>query len=320
MKANRILVIGGAGFVGRHIVARLSAQNRRVIVPVRRLERARHLLPLPTVLVQPANLNDDQVLDALISQCDAVINLVGILHDGEGQPYGKGFAQAHVELPRRLAAACSRNGVRRLIHLSALGVPNSAAESAPSMYLRSKADGEREIRESKNIDWTILRPSVIFGPEDKFLNLFATMQRFLPLMPIARAGTKFQPVYVGDVAQAVVNALDNPQTFGKTYELAGPEVFTLGDLVRLAGRWSGSPRPVWELPYTLGQMQAAFLEVLPGPTLMSRDNFHSMSVDNVASGPIAPELGIAVTPLASIGPGYLARDSRFNPERARANR
>jgi uncharacterized protein YbjT (DUF2867 family) len=319
MKANRILVVGGAGFVGQHLVARLSAQNRRVTVPVRRLERARHLLPLPTVHVLPADIADDAVLDALISKCDAVINLVGILHDGYGDPYGAAFANAHVELPRRLVSACERHGVRRLIHVSALGVPDQGAGDAPSMYLRSKADGEQVIRDSQ-LDWTILRPSVVFGPEDGFMNMFATMQQFLPVIPLARAGTRFQPVYVGDLAQAIVNALDKPGCFGKTYELAGPQVFTLEELVRLAGQWSGAARPVWALPFTLGQLQASLLGALPGPKLMTRDNFDSMSVDNVASGPIAPELDINPTPLASVAPAYLKRGSRFNAERTRAHR
>jgi NADH dehydrogenase len=319
MQASRILIVGGSGFIGRHVVARLSAQNRRVIVPTRRRERARHLLPLPTVEVVQASLADDSRLDALLGQCHAVVNLVGILHGRWGEPYGPDFAAAHVELPRRLAAACARTGVRRLVHVSALGVSDDAA-SLPSMYLRSKADGERAIRETAGVDWTILRPSVVFGPEDEFLNLFAKLQRLLPVMPLARPDARFQPVYVGDVAQAVVNSLDNPATIGRTYELGGPEVFTLEELVRLAGRWSGHPRPIVGLPYTLGQLQAALLEFAPGPTLMSRDNFDSMKVPNVASGPIAPELGIVPTPLAAVGPQYLSQRSRFDEERSRAHR
>ncbi len=320
MKSSCILAVGGTGFLGRHVVARLSAGNRRVVVPTRRLERARHLLLLPTVEVVPRGITEDADLDALIAGCDAVVNLVGILHGSTGEPYGPEFAQAHVELPRRLVQACLRNGVRRFVQVSALGVPDTDQGSAPSMYLRSKADGERVVREAQGLDWTIMRPSVIFGPEDRFLNMFATMQRFLPLVPLARASAKLQPVYVGDVAQAIVNALDDPETFGKTYELAGPDVFTLEELVRLAGRWSGHPRHVWALPFTLGQMQAAALELAPGPALMSRDNFQSLSVDNVASGPIAPELGVVPTPLAAVAPDYLSRRVRYNEERMRAHR
>ena len=319
MQASRILIVGGSGFLGRHIVARLSAQNRGVIVPTRRRERARHLVLLPTVEVVQTAISTDQELDALVSRCDAVVNLVGLLHSRWGDPYGPDFAAAHVELPRRLAASCARTGVRRLVHVSALGVRDDAA-ALPSMYLRSKSDGERAIRETPGVDWTIFRPSVVFGPEDQFLNMFAKLQRLFPVMPIARPDARFQPVYVGDVAQAVVHSLDDAATVGKTYELAGPEVFTLEELVRLAGRWSGHPRPVVGLPYTLGQLQSSLLEFAPGPTLMSRDNFDSMKVDNVASGPIAPELGIVPTPLGAVAPLYLPRRGRLNEERSRAHR
>jgi NADH dehydrogenase len=319
MQASRILIVGGSGFLGRHVVARLSAQNRRVIVPTRRRERARHLVLLPTVEVVQTAISTDQELDALVSRSDAVVNLVGLLHSRWGEPYGPDFAAAHVELPRRLAASCARTGVRRLVHVSALGVQEDAT-ALPSMYLRSKSDGERAIRETPGVDWTILRPSVVFGPEDQFLNMFAKLQRLFPVMPIARPDARFQPVYVGDVAQAVVRALDDAATVGKTYELAGPEVFTLEELVRLAGRWSGHPRPVVGLPYTLGQLQSSLLEFAPGPTLMSRDNFDSMKVDNVASGPIAPELGIVPTPLGAVAPLYLPRRGRLNEERSRAHR
>ncbi|MEN9317107.1 MAG: hypothetical protein RIS35_3500 [Pseudomonadota bacterium] len=318
MTLSRILIVGGSGFVGQALATRLSAQNRRVLVPTRRLERSRHLLLLPTVEVRQADPYDDAQLDALLAGVDAVVNLVGILHGRWGSPYGPEFARAHVELPAKLGQACVRNGVGRLIQVSALGVPDDGATGA-SMYLRSKADGERVVRQTEGLDWTILRPSVIFGPGDRFLNLFAALQRSFPVMPLARAGAKFQPVFVGDVAAAICNALENPATIGKTYELAGPEVFTLRQLVELAGRWGGSPRPIWELPYTLGQLQAGVLGALPSP-LMSSDNFDSMSVDNVASGPISPELGITPTPLGAVAPQYLPAQAKFCGERKQAHR
>lgn len=319
MKPSRILIVGGSGFLGRHLTARLCAQNRRVIVPSRRAERARHLLMLPTARLVDLAAADAPGLESLVAGADAVVNLAGILHGSWGEPYGHEFAQAHVELPQRIADACAKTGVRRLVHVSALGVSDDPTIPGPSMYLRSKADGERAIRTAAGVDWTILRPSVLFGPQDNFLNAFAKLQRIFPVIPLARADARFQPVYVGDVAQAIVNALDTPATIGHTYELAGPEVFTLRELVELAGRWSGHPRPVWPLGYTLGQLQAGILGAMPNP-MMSMDNFDSMSVDNVASGPIAPELGIVPTPLAAVAPEYLPQRVRYNEERAQARR
>jgi len=321
MAHARVLLIGGAGFIGSQIAARLSAANRRILVPTRRYERARHLLPLPTVEVVEADVNDDAQLRRLASGVDAVVNLVGILHGRRGSPWGPEFEAAHVRLPARIAAACADAGVRRLLHMSALGVQAGGEQSLPSMYLRSKAAGERAVREAGTLDCTIFRPSVVFGPQDSFLNLFARLQAWLPVMALGRADARFQPVFVGDVAQAFANALDAPSTHGRCYELAGPDVFTLRELVALAGRLAGHPRPVLALPDALGRLQAAALEFAPGPTLMSRDNFDSMEIDNVASGPIAAELGVEPTPLAAVAPSYLLRGSaRYGGERMRARR
>ena len=212
MTPSRILIVGGSGFIGGHVAARLAARNCRLLVPSRRAERARHLLTLPTARVVETSLADPAAVESLVSQVDAVVNLAGILHGRWGDPYGPDFAETHVELPRRLAAACAKTGVRRLIHVSALGVSDDPAVPGPSMYLRSKADGERVVRTTAGVDWTILRPSVVFGPEDRFLNTFARLARLFPVIPLARAEARFQPVYVGDLAQAIVNALDTPAT------------------------------------------------------------------------------------------------------------
>lgn len=318
MTPSRILLIGGSGFIGSHVAARLSSQKVQLTIPTRRRERARHVVLLPMADVVETTLATDAELDGLVSGCSAVINLVGVLHSRWGDPYGPEFAAAHVALPQRLVDACRRTGVRRLVHVSALGVGDDASK-LPSMYLRSKADGEQVVRGS-GLDWTVLRPSVVFGPDDRFLNVFARLMRLAPVMPVARAETRFQPVYVGDVAQAILNVLARGETFGKTYELAGPEVFTLGELVRLVGRWSGCERPVWALPYTLGQLQASILEHMPGTPLMSRDNFDSMAIDNVASGPLDPALGITPTALSAFGPQYITPGARYGEERTRAHR
>lgn len=321
MKPHRVLVLGGSGFIGRRIVARLAALSRRVVVPTRRRERARHLLLLPSVDVVQADVHDDAQLASLVARSDAVINLVGILHGRPGSPWGPEFEKAHVQLPARVVKTARATGVRRVLHMSALGVRTDGEQALPSMYLRSKATGERIVRDAADLQWTIFRPSVVFGPDDRFLNTFARLQRWLPVIAIARADARFQPVFVDDVAAAFVNALDTPATVSKCFELAGPDAFTLRELVALAGRLSGHPRPVVALPDSLGRIQAALLEAAPGPTLMSRDNFDSMSVDNVASGPIDPVLRVVPTPLGAVAPSYLNdRTARFGEERKRARR
>jgi NADH dehydrogenase len=203
--------------------------------------------------------------------------------------------------------------VRRLIHVSALGVTDEPGAPLASQYLRSKADGERVLRQTAGLDLTIFRPSVVFGPDDRFLNLFAALQRLSPVMPLARAGARLQPVFVGDVAAAIVKALDAHDTLGQAYELVGPDVFTLRELVQIAGRLSGHARPVVALPDWLGWLQAAALEFAPGPTLMSRDNFASLSVDNVATPGARQwpqELGMHPTPLMAVLPGWLGAGQR----------
>lgn len=317
-----VLVLGGTGFVGSHIVAQLVASGRRVIVPTRRIDRARHLAVLPTVEIVRADIHQDADLTALVRRADAVINLVGILHSRRaesGAAYGPDFARAHVELPQRVVNACVAAGVRRYLHMSALG----AATDAPSMYLRSKAAGESAALSAPTLATTVMRPSVVFGEGDAFLNLFARLQRWFPVLPLGGADARFQPIYVEDVARAFVNALDNQDTFGKTYELAGPRIYTLRELVQLAGRFAGHARPVIGLPPALARLQACFLEYAPGGPIMSRDNLDSMKRDNIAQGPIAAELGITPAPLETIAAQYLGdagANSHFDQYRIRAKR
>lgn len=326
MLHSRILVVGGTGFIGTHVVARLSAQGRRVVVPTRRRERARHLILLPTVDVVETDPADPGALAALAAGCDAAVNLVGVLHGRPGRrddPYGPDFARAHVDLPATLVGACRTAGIRRLVHVSALGVTDGGKNTLPSRYLRSKAAGEEKIRQARDLDWTILRPSVVFGAEDRFLNLFARLQRLLPVLALAKAEARFQPVWVGDVAQAIVNALDNPATIGRTCALAGPEVFTLRQLVQLAGTWSaGRSRPIVALPAGLGRLTALLMEWAPGEPLMTRDNLDSMTIDNVSARPIDPELGIVPASLSAMGPELYGAppEARFDGWRAQARR
>jgi uncharacterized protein YbjT (DUF2867 family) len=318
---SNVLVIGGAGFIGRHIVNRLIDRGARVTVPTRHRSRAGHLITLPTIDVVEANVNDDAALGQLTAGRDAVINLVGILQGSRASPYGPEFARAHVDLPRRIVRSCEAHSVRRFLHMSSLG----ADSSGPSMYQRSKGDGEAAVRASK-LDWTIFQPSVVFGPEDKFLNTFATLASIAPVLPIANAQARFQPIYVGDVADAFVNALDSRATFRRAYELAGPRIYTLKELVQFAARASGHPRPVIGLPGGLARAQAIMMELAPGEPMMSRDNLDSMQRDNVASTqPYVPppELGLELHPMESEAALYLAGQnsrSRLGAFRARARR
>lgn len=328
MDYPRVLVIGGSGFIGRSIVSRLVARGHEVIVPTRRRERARDLLPLPTCSVVQADVHDRATLAALVAQADAVINLVGVLHSRRGDPYGPEFARAHVDLPRGIVQAMHDAGMDgsirsgRLLHMSALG----AAKDAPSMYLRSKADGEAAARSMPGIATTVFRPSVVFGPDDRFLNLFAGLARWSPVLPIGGADARFQPVFVEDVARAFVNALSAEATHGRHYLLCGPRVHTLRELVRFAAEASGHPRPVIGLPDALARLQAWLLERMPGGPLMSTDNLDSMRVDNVAppGWELAPELGIGTPAAIETEATYYLRHehprTRYDRWRLRAHR
>ena len=316
---NNILILGGSGFVGRSVcdklVERSGGAGGQIVVPSRRPARARHLQLLPTLRVVAADVHSATQLRQLVQGVDAVINLVAILHGSAAE-----FARVHVELPRKLADACHAAGVRRLVHVSALGV----SDAAPSRYLRSKAAGEAVLK-AANLDLTILRPSVIFGEHDHFTNLFATLQAVAPFVPLAGARARFQPVWVQDIAAAIVLCLDQASSIGQTYECAGPDVYTLRQIVEMVGRWSGHVRPVFGLPDMIGRIQAALLELLPGTPLMSRDNLASMRVPNVATGslPGLQALGISAASLASVAPGYLSAGqgiARLDGWRARARR
>jgi NADH dehydrogenase len=311
---NRVLVLGGTGYVGRAVCERLVESHGgegRIVVPTRRLAHGQAVQALPTLELVQANVHDDAQLARLMTGVDAVINLVAILHGSQAE-----FQRVHVELPRRLAQACRNAGVRRLVHVSALGV----GPGAPSMYLRSKTEGEA-VLQAAGLELTILRPSVIFGAEDRFLNLFAAMQGVFPFIPLAGSGARFQPVWVEDVASAIVRALDRPETIGRVYECAGPREYTLAELVRAAGRWAGHERPILPLPEAAGRLQAMLMELAPGTPLMSRDNIDSMRVPNVATGtlPGLEALGITPAALEAVGPEYLGpRHGRARLERLRA--
>jgi NADH dehydrogenase len=302
MKTQGVLVVGGSGFIGRHLLNRLAAQGIRATVPTRRRERAKHLILLPTVDVVEADVNAPGVLESLARECDSVINLAGVLHSrpaASGKPYGEEFRQAHVELPQHIVNACRAAGVRRLVHTSALG----ASPDAPSEYLRSKAAGEAAVRAADDLAVTVFRPSVVFGPEDRFLNTFKRLAAVFPVIPLACPEARFQPVYVGDVAQAYARCLDERDAMGRSYDLAGPRVYTLREIVKYACRLDGRRRLVLGLGPKLSSLQAAVLEHLPG-RMLTRDNVRSMSVPSVSSAPLP--FGIAPTAMEAVVPLYLS--------------
>jgi uncharacterized protein YbjT (DUF2867 family) len=297
------LVLGGSGFVGRALCEQLVRHfggAARITVPTRRPPHAQVVQSLPGVTVIQADVFKD--LPRLMPGHDAVVNLVAIL-----QGSAAAFEHVHVELPKRIAHAMNDAGVRRLVHVSALGV----AEHAPSRYLRSKAAGEAVLQvaaQTHPLELTLVRPSLVFGDGDHSVNLFAKLQKRFPLMPLGGADARLQPVWVQDLARALVEVLRRREAIGQTYEIAGPRELTLAELVALAGRMAGRERPILRLPHALATLQALFMECLPGEPLLSRDNLASLSVPNVPGGslPGLAELGIRPSSLEAVLPTYLS--------------
>ena len=297
MKLKKICVLGGSGFVGSALVARLDAAGYEVTVLTRRRESAKHLILLPHVNVEECNILDYQALNSALRGVDAVINLVGILHQGRRVS----FNTMHHQLPAQLAKICADLGVKRLMHMSSL----RADKEAPSQYLRSKAAGEADLltmRDKLNI--TIFRPSIIFGRGDRFINLFATLIKFLPVVLLAKPNAKFQPIWVEDVASCFVNALENTSTYGQTYELAGPKVYSFRELVQTVMNTLKIKRPIIGLCNALSYTQAFAMELLP-VKLMSRDNVRSMEVDSVSEHALPTMLGVEPATLEAVIPEYL---------------
>jgi uncharacterized protein YbjT (DUF2867 family) len=321
----KIIVLGGSGFIGRHVCEKLIAAGHNVTVPTRNVNQCKHLQMLPGLHLLPCDVHNAAQLAAAVAGHEVLVNLVAVLHGSEQR-----FEQVHVQLPQNVVAACNAAAASgpapRIVHVSALG----AALDAPSMYQRSKARGEAVLTGS-GLDFAILRPSVVFGAEDKLLNLFASLQKLAPIVPLAGADTQFQPVWVEDVAQALVllatdlsysnNSCSrsipmgySPKTLKKdaaqqpVYEACGPEVLSLRDLFAIAGQCVGAKRPILPLPMPMARVQAWVMEHLPGEPLMSRDNLASMKVANTASGqlPGLADLGITASSVQAIAPTYLA--------------
>jgi uncharacterized protein YbjT (DUF2867 family) len=320
MDIKKVLLLGGSGFVGTYIANRLSERAIEVVVPTRRRERTKALIMLPHVDMVEANISDEKTLVKLMQGCDAVINLVGILHSRDVKlPYSRDFAEAHVELPKKIVAACKTAGVRRLIHMSALG----ADPKGPSEYLSSKGDGEQTVLAARNeLDVTVFRPSVIFGLGDSFLNTFASALKTLPFFPLGFGHAKFQPVWVADVADAFVDALGNAATVGQAYDLCGPKVYTLRELVDYTAELTGSRARIIALPEGLAYLQAGLMWLSPKP-ILSPDNLRSMEVDNVCQPGCNFYPAWQPAALEAIAPTYIAHNTpkgRLDNFRFRAGR
>jgi NADH dehydrogenase len=294
MAIQSVCILGGTGFVGRHIARLLCAQGWSVRIPTRNADKARQMLSSSPVEIVSADVHDAAQLAKLFAGMDAIINLVGILHERGEQS----FQRVHVELPRKVIEAARIAGVRRLLHMSAL----NAAPDGPSAYLRSKGEAEMAVQ-TGGLQATLFRPSVIFGAGDSFLTMFAKLAKWAPVLPLACADAKFQPVWVENVAQAYLHSLNDASSIGQRYDLCGPRVYRLRELVRFAAACRGLHPLIVPLPKAMAYLQASVMEWLP-VKLMTRDNFHSMQQDNVCNC-VFP-FGITPASLEDIAPQYLA--------------
>ncbi len=345
MKIERICILGGSGFVGTHLVSQLAARGLQVRVLSHRRELAKELILLPTVEVIEADVHDQHELVRHFRGMDAVINLVGILHEDKvgrvDLPSARrgDFQKVHIELARKVVHACGEAGVHRLLHMSALGAhPNSR-----SAYQRSKGIAEALVREAgmqhrEHESWylngpkfihgyglnvTIFRPSVIFGRGDSFLSMFARLLKLFPVMPLGSAATRFAPVHVDDVARAFADSLDTPATYGQTYDLCGPKVYSLRELIEYVGTVIGKRRSIVALGKWPAYFQAWALEFLPGRKLMTRDNYYAMCTDNVCPGPWPAVFDFQPVALEAVAPEYLRADTpraRYEDYRESARR
>lgn len=345
MCAQRICILGGSGFVGTHLVSHLASRGHRIRVVSHRREMAKELILLPTVEVVEADVHDAPELVRQFRGMDVVINMVGILHESRvgrvDLPSARrgDFQQVHIELPRKVVQAMGETGVRRLLHMSALG----ADPNARSAYLRSKGVGEALVLEAgrkqinherwyldgpkfvrgHGLDVTVFRPSVIFGRGDSFLNKFAGLLKTFPVIPLACPEAEFAPVHVDDVARAFTDSIEKPATIGQSYDLCGPRSYTLEELVRYVGDVVGKKRTILPLGYWTSYFQAWGMEFKPGAKLMTRDNFYAMSVPNTCAGRWPAVFDFDPVTLEAMAPDYLnatAARARYEGYRENAHR
>jgi len=308
---RRITVFGGSGFVGQYVVRRLAQQGWIIRVATRDPVVASQLKPLGNVgqvVPMRVDVHDDAAVAAAVAGADAVINLVAVLYESGAQT----FQALHVEAAQRIAAAAAKAGAAHFVQVSAIGADPAAA----SKYARTKGEGERAVLAAFPRA-TIIRPSIVIGPEDGFFNRFARMALFSPALPLIGGGnTRFQPVFVGDLAEAIVRALGDAEAAGRTYEIGGPRVYTFRELMDVMLAAIGRHRMLVNVPFALAELNGAILEKLPGPKLLTRDQVVLLKQDNIVhSGmPGLAELGVPATPIEAIIPTYLdiyRRGGRF---------
>ncbi|MGH8497138.1 MAG: complex I NDUFA9 subunit family protein [Gammaproteobacteria bacterium] len=303
MRELKICVLGGTGFVGRRLVARLAGMGHRIRVPTRSRARNRRMLVLSTVTLVTEDVHDPATLERAFEGMDAVVNLIAILNE-RGRD-GSGFRRVHTELAEKVIAACRAKSVHRLLHVSAL---NADAGKGPSLYLKTKGEAENALRErcGEALAWTIFQPSVIFGAEDSFTNRFARLLKLSPVLPLARPDARFAPVYVENVAHAIVQSIEDRATHRKTYELCGPRVYTLREIVEFLRRTLGIRRMVIGLPDSLSRLQAKVMDFVPGKPF-STDNYLSLTVDSVCRENGLAHFDIEPNSMEGIVPRYLNR-------------
>ena len=303
MRKLHICILGASGFVGTHLTARLVKEGHHITALTRNRERNRHLLVLPTVRVLTTDVHDASALERHFAGCDVVINLIGLLN----QTRKEKFATAHVELAEKMLAAAKKNGVKRILHVSAL---KADAKSAPSEYLRTKGQAQDLLMAQSEVGVTVFQPSLIFGPDDSFINRFADLLQLpMPWFLLPTPNTRFAPVYVGDVVSAMVACLDDRATMGQTYELCGPKVLSLKEIITYIRDHLGKDTKIIGLGQGLSKFVAWMLEWIPGKP-MSVDNFQSMQVHSICSTSGLEKLGIPATTMESIVPNMLTQSDR----------
>ena len=318
MRQLRICLLGGSGFVGHSIAARLSAIGHRLVIVSRRPHRHRDLLVLPTVTLVEGDIHDPDFLRRQFQGMDVVVNLVGILNESGRK--GAGFARAHTQLAEKVVDAMKQSGVPRLLHMSAL----NASADGPSHYLRTKGEAEEIVHQgARNGQYAVtsFRPSVIFGPRDSFTNRFAGLLRNIPMaFPLACPDARLQPVYVEDVAHCFVHAIGDHGTHGQRYNLCGPKAYTLYEIVEYLARLTGAEKKIMRLSDWQARTQAAVMEWVPGKPF-TRDNYRSLQVDSVCDGDFPAIFDCAPRSMEEIVPAYLLpRPDHFDTLRKVARR